>query len=563
MTVQTDKAGITQSPQVERLGSTAAKVVLASEPGAKSMFLVSSDSELILMSGLEDSLADGVGMPGTKHRVWPVDMSKPMATSPAVDSITVLPKNLLSDRDGAVSMLLISGPRILFTELQLQPGPAHRHISVDGTPTRILYSHHLKCLVVAVSRKDRPTLMFLDPDTGEDIGIPTDKEGKIYEFAGGLGKPGDKVHAVAEWEYKKDGNVWHYLIVGMAYGRLMVMSAEKEKQSPDGSRPRIRYWVRFQRKGLEQPVYSMLGHEDTLIYCVGNTIQCEVLDAAERRLKPLDAYELGWPATSLSVSNGKIVALTYGDSIEIIKRPSAEGEAAENIHSDARNRNTLHMIEVAGSPGREPASGLILVCDIECGVGGLWVPWHSPDRDCEVVFEAELPASIRKFRRGRTRPLWEQGVRRRPRYGRIAATVDDAEILGVCLDGSLVSLHLLNAEAWRLLRFILNLALVDETVSPFTQLSRQQIEEWEPEPLARPDMMHIDGDVLQTCVRKRALERLMAVPRHMSRFRELLDDLEDGRLTDEFAGVVDEQGRDRAYFELAYRILRHFLAPVL
>jgi hypothetical protein len=48
----------------------------------------------------------------------------------------------------------------------------------------------------------------------------------------------------------------------------------------------------------------------------------------------------------------------------------------------------------------------------------------------------------------------------------------------------------------------------------------------------------------------------------MSRFKELLDDLEDGRLTDEI-GSATHQDEDKGYFDLAYRILQHFLAPVL
>ncbi|KAH8912545.1 thermotolerance protein [Coniochaeta sp. PMI_546] len=562
LTVLLTKDGIIQHG--ERLGGTAAKVMTASETGAEPMVLVSSDSELTLMTDFGSHVTDGAGIAKTKHRVWPVDVSNLKATSPAVDSLTVLPRNLMAERDGAISLLLISGPKILFTELQLQPGPAHRHIPVDGTPTKILYSHHLKCLIVAVIRRDKPTLMFLDPDTGEDLGIAVDKDDNIYEHARGLGKPNDKIQGLAEWEYKKGNHVWHFLIVGMDHGRLMVMSAEKEKAAPEGRQPRIRYWVRFQRKGLDRPVYSVLGHEDKLIYCVGTTIQWEVIDSAEKKLRHVGQYELESPATSLMVVDGKLIALTYRHSVEIIERMSGDGggsDHAQLVHSDPRHRNTFHMIEVAGSPGREPASSLILVCDWNCGVGGLWVPWQSPGKDCEVVFEAELPASIRRFARGRTRPLWEQGARK-PQYGRIAMTVDDAEILGVCMDGSLLHFQLLNMEVWRLLRFILNLAVTDEIISPFTQLFQDEIENFDPEPVVRPDLMHIDGDILQRCVQKRALERLMSLPRHMSRFRELLDDMEDGRLTDEIAGVTGEE-EVAGYFELAYRILQHFIAPVL
>lgn len=557
--------GCTTQQHFERLGGTAAKVQLASGPGAKPMVLVSSDSEVTLMTDFDSHITEGAGMAKTKHRVWPVDVSNPMATSPAVDSVTVLPRNLIADRDGTASLLLVSGPKILFAELQLQPGPAHRHIPVDGTPTKIIYSHHLQCLIVAVIRRERPTLMFLDPDTGEDLGVATDKDGNIYEHARGLGKPNDKIHGLAEWDYKKGNHVWHFLIVGTDHGRLMVMSAERDNANSDSRAKRIRYWARFQKKGLERPVYSVLGHDDKLIYCVGTTVQWEVIDTVEKKLRHVSLYELESPATSLRVINGKLVALTYAHSVEVLESISGEEEGAEHaqlVHSDPRHRNTLHMIEVAGSPSNEPMSSLILVCDWNCEVGGLWVPWQSPGRDCEIVFEAELPASIRRFARGRTRPLWEQEMRK-PQYGRIAMTVDDAEILGVCIDGSLLHFQLVNLEAWRLFRFIQNLASVDEELSPFVRrLAPEHVEDFDPEPIVRPDLLHIDGDVLQRCVQKRALERLMGLPRYMSRFKELLDDMEDGRLTDDIAGATGEEEM-AGYFGLAYRILQHFMAPVL
>lgn len=222
------------------------------------------------------------------------------------------------------------------------------------------------------------------------------------------------------------------------------------------------------------------------------------------------------------------------------------------------------MIEVAGGSTNDPAASVVLVCDQDCGVDGLWVPWQSAGKNCEVVVEAELGASIRKFCRGRTRPVWE-GNARGVEYGRIAMTMDDAEVLGVCLDGSLVSFQLLNWEVWRVLRFILNLALADDGISPFSGLGRGDMADWDPDigrSVVRPEMMHIDGDTLERLVRTRALERLMALPVDMSRLKELLDDLEDGRLTDVIAGKTGEE-EVKGLFAVAYRILQHFLAPVL
>ncbi|KAB5572120.1 mono-functional DNA-alkylating methyl methanesulfonate N-term-domain-containing protein [Coniochaeta sp. 2T2.1] len=563
ITVVHSEGGIKRMAQGERLGGAAAKVTGANVTGSNPMVLITSDSQLTLMSDFDLHPSDRGSMTTTKQRVWPVDVSNPAAASPSVDSITVLPRGLLTNRDGTVPLLILSGARVLFAELQLQPGPAHRHIPVNGTPTKILYSHYLRSLVVAVSRNDQPTLVFLDPDTGEDIGAAVDKDDNICAFARGLGKPGDEIKSLAEWEYKRDGHTWHFLLVGMKYGRLMVMSAEKQRNPPAGAKPQIRYSVRFQKKGMDKPVYSVLGHGDSIIYCVGVKIVWEVMDPKEKRLRPLNSYELETPATSLSMINGRLVALTYNNSVEIIAHDGAGASDNETgsqlVHSDPKHRNTWHMIEVAGSPTNDPLSSLVMVSDWMCGVGGLWVPWQAPSRDCEVVFEADLPSSVRRFARGRTRPVWEQGVRK-PAYGRIAMTVDDAEVLGVCMDGSLVQFQLLSLEVWRVLRFVVNLAELDEGITPFDRPSNEEMERFDPEPVPKPELMHVDGNVLERVVQRRALERLITKRAWMERFRELLDGIDEGRLTAEIAGAEDVEG---SYLGIAYRVLKHFVASPL
>lgn len=545
-----------------RFGVTTADITVANELGQHATVLVSCDSNLVLLSSYRPtSCAGAAGTFKAMTQVWPVDVSNPTAPSPSVDSVTVLPRNLFSEQEGTTPLLILSGSRVLLADLQLQPGPVHRQIPVEGTPLRIIYSHHLQCLIVAVNKGDWPTLMFLDPDTGEDVGVPTDKNGAPLPSIPGLGKQGDRIFGLAEWEYTKDGNVWRFLLVSTREGRLMVISTEQEGQSVDGGRPKIRYWVRFKKPSFERPIYSVLGCNEGIFYCVGQTIHWDVLDTTEKKLKPMKSFDLGSPATSLRMANGKIVALTNRDSIEIIDYLADEGDESSGlIHVDPRARNAVHLMEIAGPQLDEPQSSLIMVCDRECGVGGLWVPWRAPGKDCEPVFEAELPASIRKFRRGRTRPCWEQG-RHPPRYGRLAGTVDDAEILGICLDGSMQHFSFLNVEIWRTLRFIQNLALTSSELYPFTY-ETVDLAEFDPEPRldAGPEM-HVDGDMLRRCLEKRALERLIACPSHVSRFAELLDELEDGRLTADFG--VEGHGLREKYFALAYDILEYFLSPVL
>ena len=543
----------------EKFGTTTAKLSCDRDSDMMgSSILVSCDKNLILLRDHEagGALFDSVRSKD-KLRVWPVDASNMAAAPPAVDyGITV---GLPSTRHGTTSILIISGSRILLAELQHQPGPVHRHLPVGGTPMKVIYSQHLQCLVAAVSKDNKPTLMFLDPDTGEDLGRPTDKTtGSAVDFISGLGRPGDRIFSLLEWEFKKDGNTWRYILVSTRDGRLIMVGTARGEPREDGLAP-VRYWKQFQKKGFDRPVYSVVGYDEGLIYCVGQTIHWDVLDTTEKKLKSVKSFELGSPATTLKIANGKLMALTSRDSLEIIDNGPAEREATGLSHVDPKARHAIHMMEVAGTQPEEPLGSVVLLADRDCGVTGLWVPWQTPGRDCEVVLEAELPTSIRRFRRGRTRPVWEQS-RHTPKYGRLVSTLDDAEILGISLDGSMQHFTLLDTDIWRFLRFVQNIALTNEELYPFTHERNVDYNEFDPEP--RPDKgleMHVDGDMLRRCVEKRALERLVSWPSHETRFVELLHELGGGRYT---AGLAGGGGRE-AYFKLAYDILDYFLRPVL
>ncbi|KAK0629772.1 mono-functional DNA-alkylating methyl methanesulfonate N-term-domain-containing protein [Bombardia bombarda] len=535
------------SVECEKFGWTTVNITRTLGPDSPTPeFLVSCDRNLVLLK------SDPSGKVKARLRVLPVDANDTGSLSPPVDYAAAV-NVLSSNRDGS-TILLISQSRLLLAELHEKPGPVHRHIPVEGTPTKLVYSHTLQCLIVAVKKNNQPALIFLDPDTGEDIGRPTDKAGNSVDNIsglGGAGKTDDGIYGLAEWEYKKDGNVWRFILVSTKAGRLIVVSTAKVGPQEDGSMT-IRYWTRF-KKELDRPVYSVLGYEDGVIYCVGQTIHWDAIDATEKKLKHIKAHELGSPATSLRIVNGKLLALTSRDSLEVIDH--SEGDTTGIVHVDPKRRNAIHLMEVAGGQLDEPMGSIILVADRDCGVGGLWVPWQIPKKDCEQVFEADLPSSIRRFRRGRTRPIWEQG-RHVPKYGRLVNTIDDAEILGISLDGSMQHFTLLNIEIWRFLRFVQNMASTSTELYPFTYRRIANLEEFDPEPRMDKGLeMHVDGDMLQRCFEKRALERLISLPGHFAQFMKLLDELEDGKHTSNLAR--------HGYYQLAYDIIEYFLQPVL
>ncbi|AEO55429.1 hypothetical protein MYCTH_59585 [Thermothelomyces thermophilus ATCC 42464] len=547
------------SVECERFGTTAATLSCSYRAGAtEPTILACCDNSLvsIRLKQRYNHCGGTTELKTTKLRVWPVDASKLEDIPPPVHYATAV--DMASD-DGLTPILLISGSRLLLAEMHEEPGPVQRSIPTEGTPNRVLYCQFTQCLVAAVNKPSGPTLTFINPDTGDDIGIPTDKNKAPQTCIAGLGKEGDRIMSLGEWNYKRDGNVWNFILVTTRAGRLIVVTTEKVV-SQDGSRTTFRYWTRF-RKELSEPIYSVLGFDEGLIYCAGQTIYWEVLDPKEKRLKPLKSFRLGSPATSLRISNGKLVALTSRESLVVLDNLDTDEEGIRLCHVDPWRRNGVDSMEVAGPQLDQATGGIHLVADRECGVAGLWVPWQTPERECEVVLEAELPSSVRKFCRGRTRPVWEQRLRK-PRYGRLPATVDDAEILGVSLDGTMRQFTLLSVEAWRLLRFIQNLAPDTADVCP---LGRRKSSKGlgpglGPEPkLAYGLEMHVDGDILRRCLEKRALEWLVAKEAHVARLIELLRELDGGQHTQGLTAEGDHAG----YFQLAYDILEYYLSPAL
>jgi hypothetical protein len=96
----------------------------------------------------------------------------------------------------------------------------------------------------------------------------------------------------------------------------------------------------------------------------------------------------------------------------------------------------------------------VLFADKWCGVSGLLHPRHRMHTlDTHTLFEAHLPRSVTKLKRGDIRPLW-----RRPVDGPSTPSgvlVDD--IIGSCTDGTVYSFSILSETALNLLKVIQNL----------------------------------------------------------------------------------------------------------
>ncbi|KAM3473785.1 hypothetical protein MY5147_004592 [Beauveria neobassiana] len=500
----------------------------------------------------------------TKSAVIATDLNDMAMPSPPVHSICSLDENL-SEHDGHMSLLMLAGSRILMTDIWPQTGLVPRSMTLDGSPSRVIYSKTWKCLIVALIRNDRPTLEFLDPETGAIISDPSDKEMNSSNFISGLGHEGDRIYGLHEWLYVKDGRTFSFILVTTHLGRLLIVSLKQaEVMTEDGPVRRLKYWTRY-KKGLSGPVSAITGDADGLIFCVDRTLHWEVLDLVDKKLKPMKEYLLDSPAVQLKIVDGKIHALTYSNSLEVIDHRTGSGSAMSLLHTDQVARRTVHMLDIGSNVDGSEAGPVTLLADYKNGFAGVWVPKSENNLELRAVFEGLLPSSVRRFVKCWSRPLWV-AANRGVRYGAVRSSDDGAEMLGVGLDGALYQFTLIEVELWRLLCLIQTLAHRSPLLYPLYNPAISGDpgdDEAELEPQLHPRLMHIDGDILEKCTEGRILEKIVGDGDGLDLFCEYLDGIEGGICTSSFRDSMEEELRYNKYFEVAYEILEYLLAPVV
>lgn len=584
----------TGSMSLERISSMPVHVYPAQQPGS---VFVCSDSSFVLAS----KFRAGRGFT-QKHSVWTVDAEDSSKLPPAITSVTVLPKSL-SGNEANMPLLLLATDQVMLAELQPQVGPVQRQIPLGMTPLKLLYSHVLKCLVVAAkTHKDKATLRFIDPDTGEDLSLPVDNKTKEpVRYIDGLGRQGERILCLEEWHMRSTSGQVHYHILvttsgsNVSGGRVLIVAPKVESPGPGQRRGKIRVSTRYKLRKAQDTstdedeprevpcaISAVAAFDHKIQSSTGTQILYHEFDESERKMTQVTSKEINGQVWKLSILPGgkRTLALVKGDALRAIEDRSGLGPSI--THVERTTRFPLDMLEVAGSweesmpKVSEPSESIVLVSDQTCGLRGVWIPWDSPGKDCEVVFEADLPSIVRRLRLGRTLPSWSKQTRRLKKFGVLAASIDEAEILGMGIDGSLQHFTLLDMNAWRFLRFVQNISETSADLYPFTYHpleARNSVTSDNFEPLFEaPELeTQVDGDLMQRCLDTRALEGLLGQRSEwVEMFVEYLDRVDDGRWTKGFQvdeneedATMDVDERKRRYIELAYEILEYLLVPVI
>ncbi|KAI1734358.1 hypothetical protein F4680DRAFT_453995 [Xylaria scruposa] len=499
-------------------------------------------------------------------RIWLTDANEPHSPSPTINSVARLHQ---IPEYGDSTWAMVAGSHILITELQSHPAPVPRYMPIEGTPLKVLYSERLGALVTVVKKRGVPSLHFFDPVTGVDLSRPVrkassdqdDEQHEDVDYIAYLDNPNMKIASLISWHY--NNSEWFVILarIGESQGRLLVVSTKKETAvtATEGSR-QIRFWTQFHRKIKDGLPRFGTTDDEGLFLNFGKTIEYHVIE--DKKFKTAMKFDLPSPATSLEVIDGHLHVLTSHHSLLILDYKSDAALRSQRMiirHMDEVARNGLHSIDAGSLVGVKSPQKLVLVSDPMCGVYGLWSPGRNTDTSkFQLVFTANLTASIRKFVTGYTRPRW---ARHEPRDGHKPTSSDRRDILGLAIDGSITHFSILDEDTWRLLRYLQDLAMVlalkDPCLVPCGHESAGNLQ-LAPNSPAKTKM-HVDGDILQHCLEKGILERIVSTPQEIVRLRELLLplgldlDATNSQMQDETSRV----------FEHTYGILEYHLSPAL
>ncbi|KAI1339511.1 mono-functional DNA-alkylating methyl methanesulfonate N-term-domain-containing protein [Xylariaceae sp. FL0016] len=553
----------TQAPSLERLrwvrlGEAPCHVFEGSASCRAPSVLVCNDTELIKMTKprineREDWLSD-------VFRIWPTDASESNMPSPPINSVAKLHQNLGL---GSLAFAMISGARILITQLQPHPTTVPRFIPLEGTPSRMMYCQRLDALAVVVVKRGISSLHFIDPKTGMDLSHPVDSSDRHrrIDHIRGLGVVDARVMSLIKWHFNVEGVTREWLVIAMRVGQYqgslaLVCTEQDNFQTSTGVSRRVRFWTHFRHKVKDGPIGAVTTDEGGIFLCAGNSLQYHAV--VENKFKMRKHHDLPSPATSMQLVGGKLHVLTAKHSL-IILDYSSKATEMEELHTDDITRTGLHSIEVGTFGNDGQRQSISVISDPMCGVYGLWAPSQT-ERPFKLIFQAELQNSVRKFARGQILPPWWSALKN-GRYGCIETERDDGEVLGLSINGSLQHFTFINEDVWRLLRYIQNAATICSVTHPNginSMPARSQISD-DPEPDADPKVnMHVDGDILRRCLNRRILEKLFENPVWQNRLHELSGRLFDGDLDTR----IPRTNEERHPLADAYDILRYYVGSL-
>lgn len=525
---------------LKTMGRTSPRVVQNDSETSSALVLCGSDICRIYYGG-----------PGRSdlelERVWFTDRMKPGYQQSAISAIIQisLDEHARSELTGPRHLLAISGSKILIAELDKEVRAVPRRLRVAYTPYRLMYSNRLRMMVVALT-KTRETKQKVQNKVGSRsvrsliqlIGVDdesSEMESKAEEHSEEEDKSEDnmetrriageyalrrneRVYALFDWTYvDQQGKKYGFVVAGTGYreadrqmGRLLFLRTRLEDHG--------KYtFIEAKVKELDAPVYAIALYDELrIVFTSGSSLHFEMFSPADRRWCSVLREPKVLPSAGIliTVKAPLVYVSTAQDSI--LSYSFIDGGPGnrylETVFSDSRQRDSLHHLIITlppldsdkekhntekssssapypAKPATVPESHtLALVSDKSCSLAGLIQPSQRTFKSAApTVFEATLPRSVTRIRRGHIRPPWKRTrlslsdpmaewnnrTGYNPPSNRLingqAATDHDSDpiasgpgvlvndIIGTAADGTIFNFSILDAPAWRLLKLLENL----------------------------------------------------------------------------------------------------------
>ena len=444
--------------------------------------------------------------PATINSIWLTDQEEPGFSQGPLTAIAQFDPWNCNRIPGLSNNLLflIEKSNIHIAQLSTSvPQAIPRRIPIGGTPVRIIHLTRFNMLAVGLTKttvkNNKRLVQSYLSFIGEDAIAAVEHH---HSNSLKIGRPGERIMGILEWFPSEDGKSYHFIVV-----------VTLRRHSPPAETGVV-YLYRITRghdlsvstkliRAMEpnSPVYSVASYgASSLVYSSGKNLFLHTLRLSDQKLQPPSIFLLSSPGVHISVQGSYIYVTTFENSVSIFK---VEGLRLVPQFSDQEARAGLHHLTL-------PEHSIILASNKHRTMAGLWQPPKQRiNNSTSTLFEAELPGSATRLRRGSLRPPWRNG----------SMSSSDA-ILSSSADGSFYQVELLDEASWRLLRFIQNMAVRNAVVCPFSYKGPHH-RHIEPS-TERRHYMQVDGDILL-----RLLER--GLPDDTFLLRSMLEHEPDAR----------------------------------
>ena len=486
------------------------------------------------------------------HRIWLSDEKVPEWQQGQFSAIAIAANSEASPFAEASELICVDRNNIHVATIDYTGGPqnVHRRIEVDGSPTRVVYSKHLRKLIVlnhrvlvirpsrtvdgrirAGKRTVQPLITFMDPDgtnngsldddamdidqddSWEDMSLDhQSRTSRQYNCEAPSYEPGEKFLGVTEWFPKQEDKEFHLLVVNTiikaernrpATGRLLLFSVQIA-----GDRIRLELKKEASHRA---PVSAVTAHpnKSALIYHCGDDLRVLRLETSPTgpRSEASVQAQLRSPARHITIEQPYIYVSTAGDSLAVFRE---NHDSLEYSFSDTVARQCLQHINIP-----YPRLRLIITADMGGSITGLWQPPHPPriDGSLSTLFEASFPRAIVRLRPVTT-PIWL----------RLGVPVPDSQdhekaelewlsgrrlLIGISACGAVTQHKLLQPNRWPFLRFMQNLAERSPIVCPFRDGPTTR--HLDPTRSTKPETRAVNGDILMRLLNRGGVELIWSL----------------------------------------------------